>query len=164
MQLDNPVLIGVYIASITAITSVITNLITTLVSNYSQNRRESKNWVRSELRGIYGDCIKSLSTLLTLSGMVESNLDFIEQSVVESKKYLALALIYVNRKQIKSFSAFKEDVHLFTSGEYEKLLNEARMRGIEPISRYQNVIALYGAADVMLRQIIEIASRDERLF
>lgn len=159
MQLDNPVLIGVYVASITAITSVITNLITTCISNYFQNKRENRNWLRSELRNIYGDCIKSLSTILTLAG-IDSNLDSIEQSIVESKKYLALSLIYTRRKQIQSFDIFKKEVCLFTLGEYEKLLDES---AIEPSSKYRDLASVYRAADIMLKHIIQVASQDKRL-
>ncbi len=85
MNLENPVLLGVYIGSITAITSAITNLMTTVVTNFFQNRREHKNWLRSELQNLYSRAIKSLATLLTLS-TIESNMDTIEQSLVEAKK------------------------------------------------------------------------------
>jgi hypothetical protein len=162
MQLDSPVLIGVYVASITAITSVITNLITIFISNYSQNRRENKNWLRGELRDIYSGCIQNLSTLLTLSG-IDSNLDSIEQSIVESKKYLALSLIYNKGKQIELLNIFEEEALLFILGKYEQLLDKAKMRGIEPSPKYRDVKAVYGSADIMLGHIVEIASQDQRL-
>jgi len=162
MQLDNPVLIGVYIASITATTSVLTNLITTFISNYSQNRRENRNWLRGELRDIYSGCIQHLSTLLTVSG-IDSNLDSIEQSIVESKKYLALSLIYNKSKQIGQFSIFEEEALLFILGNHKQLLDKAKMRGIEVSPKYRDVKLFYGAAEIMLGHIVEIASQDQRL-
>ena len=162
MQLDSPVLIGVYVASITAITSVITNLITTFISNYFQNRRENRNWLRGELRDTYSSCIQNLSTLLTLSG-IDENLDSIEHSIVESKKYLALSLIYNKDKKTKFLVDFKEEVLLFVSGKYEQLLEKAKMRGIEPSPKYRKIEAVYCAADIMLGCVVEIASHDQRL-
>jgi hypothetical protein len=165
MQLDNPVLIGVYVASITAITSVITNLITTFISNFFQDRREGKNQLKSELQNIYSGSIKSLATLLTLSG-IESNLDTIELSIVEAKKWLALSLIYSESKYKELFEHFEEETSLFILGQYEQLLEKEKTwaTGLQPLEKYQNVEDVYAAADIMIRRIMEVACQDKRLY
>ncbi|MEH2198671.1 hypothetical protein [Nostoc sp.] len=166
MQLDNPTLIGVYIASITAVTSVTTNLITTVISNWFQSNREK----RSELQDIYVGCIKSLATVSTLSGATESNMDNIELSLIEAKKYLALLLICSKkRNQIK---LIEKEVYLFTSGQYEQLLKQASTNVLQPSDKYlekyeylpnQGQKQVLSAADMMLQLIIKIAPQDNRL-
>ncbi|MEH2193688.1 MAG: hypothetical protein V7K98_13770 [Nostoc sp.] len=162
MQLDNPTLIGVYIASITAVTSVTTNLITTVISNWFQNNREK----RSELQDIYVGCIKSLATVSTLSGATESNMDNIELSLIEAKKYLALLLIRSKkRNQIK---LIEKEVYLFTSGQYEQLLNQTSTNVLQTSEKYeylpnQRQKQVLNAADMMLQLIIKIAPQDNRL-
>ncbi|MBD1889805.1 hypothetical protein [Coleofasciculus sp. FACHB-SPT9] len=162
MQLNNPVLIGVFITSITAIASVITTLLTSLISTYSQTRRENKIWLRSELRNIYGGAVQSLATLLTLSS-IESNMDIIEGAIVDAKKWLALSLIYFEPKQKKVSELFEEEIYLFISGQYKQFLINAQMKGFQPSEKYQGVNDVYGAADVMLKRIMEVAYQDKRL-
>jgi hypothetical protein len=164
-SLNNPILIGVYIASITAITSALTNLITSCISNVSQNRRDKVNWLRSEMQKIYSNCIQNLAAVTTLSFAVESNLDDIERSLIEAKKWLALILIYTKSRRSKYFSDFEKEVFLFTSGEYLKFLKEAESKNLYPSSRYENKEngEVCGAAQVMLRRVIEISSKDKRL-
>lgn len=111
MQQNNPVFF-IAAAAIGAIASVIT----TLSNSCLQNKRENKNWVKSELRNIYGGSIQSLATLLTLSS-IESNMDSIEGFVVEAKKWLALSWIYFEPKQKEISKVFEEEIYLFTSGQ-----------------------------------------------
>lgn len=166
MELNNPTLLGVYIASITAITSVITNLITTFISNCFQNNRGK----RSELQDIYAGCIKSLATVSTLSGATESNMDNIELSLVEAKKYLALLLIRTkNRKKIK---LIEEEIYLFATRQYQQILERASLNKLNPSNqslekygylRNERQKQVLSAADVMLQLIIKNGPRDERL-
>ncbi|MBD1945797.1 hypothetical protein H6F50_26170 [Coleofasciculus sp. FACHB-712] len=162
MQLNNPVLLGVFVTSITAISTVIATSLTSLISNYYQTKRENEIWLKSELRNIYGGAIQSLATLLTLSG-IESNMDAIEEAIVDAKKWLALSLIYFEPKQKKTFKVFEDEIYLFTSGQYKYFLEKARIKGLQPAEKYQGVNDVYGAADVMLKRIIEVAYQDKRL-
>ncbi|QIR39003.1 hypothetical protein HCG51_21380 [Tolypothrix sp. PCC 7910] len=162
MQLDNPALTAIYFASITAIVSVITNLVITIISNIFQNSREK----RSEIQDIYAGCIKSIATVSTLSGATESNMDNIEQSLVEAKKYFALLLIRTkNKSQIKQM---EEEIYLFITGQYTQLLEKVSIEGLQPSEKYkyleniQQKVVL-SAADIMLKRIIKIAPQDKRL-
>ncbi|MGJ5629592.1 hypothetical protein [Nostoc sp. CALU 1950] len=162
MQLDNPALTAIYFASITAMVSVITNLVITIISNCFQNTRQK----RTELQDIYTGCIKSIATLTTLSTATETNLDNIEQSLVEAKKYLAILLIRTkNRNQIKQI---EEEAFLFTTGQYKQLVEKAIIKGLKPSERFEYIEdeknkALFSAADIMLKLIIEFAPQDKRL-
>ncbi|MEH2216041.1 MAG: hypothetical protein V7K72_02685 [Nostoc sp.] len=166
MQLDNPTLIGVYIASITAVTSVTTNLITTVISNWFQTNRQK----RSELQDIYAACIKSLATVSTLSSATESNMDNIELSLVEAKKCLALLLICT--KKSNQIKLIEEEVYLFISGQYEQFLKKASINVLQPsdksLEKYEYLLnqpqkQVISAADIMLQLIIKIAAQDKRL-
>lgn len=163
MKLENPVLIGVYIVSITSVASAIANFFTAWLSGRLKAQENNKSWLRKELRDIYADSIKNLATILTLSS-IESNLDSIENSIIESKKYLALSLIYGRCRSQETDRDFSRDVNLFVSGQYEHLLKLAKENGVEPCEKYCVLKDVYGAADVMLRRVLEVASQDKRLY
>jgi len=166
MKLDNPTLLGVYVASITAMASVIISLSTTLIS---QNFQKSKQ-KRDELQDIYAGCIKNLAAVTTLSHATEENMNNIESSLVEAKKDLALLLIYgKNKKPIK---IIEEQGLLFITGQYKKLtLNFPKDILVFPRSsfeKYDYILdernkTLLIAADMMLQLIILIAPEDKRL-
>lgn len=72
-------------------------------------------------------------------------------------------MIYNKGKQIELSDVFEEEALLFITGKHEQLLDKAKMRGVEPSPKYRDVQAVYGAADIMLGYIVEIATQDQRL-
>lgn len=161
MRLDNPTLLGVYIASITAVTSVVTNLLTTITTNCFQKNREK----RSEIQNIYAGCIKSLATVSTLSGATENNLDNIELSLVEAKKDLSFLLIYTKNNNL--IQEIGEEVYLFTVGNYEQFLESASKKGFKCLKydylKNKPLKQVLSASDIMLQMIIKNAHKDKRL-
>jgi hypothetical protein len=125
---------------------------------------------KSNMIPIYAGCITSLATLSTLSGVTESNMDTIELSLVEAKKWLALLLIRSNNgNEIK---LIKEEAYLFTTGQYTQLLEKASIHPFKPINQSSEKYAylhnqplkqLLSAADTMLQLIIKVGSQDKRL-
>ncbi|WP_375468538.1 hypothetical protein [uncultured Nostoc sp.] len=104
MVLNNTILIGVIIG---LITGLINGCVTILINTFQSSREKIR-----ELQDIYAGCITSLATVSTLSGATESNMDTIELSLVEAKKWLALLLIRSNNSN--NIKLIKEEVYLFT--------------------------------------------------
>ncbi len=161
MPFNNPTLMGVYIVFFTVITSAIINLLTARINNYFQKEREQI----SQIQDIYAGCIKNLATVSTLSGATKDNLDNIEQSLIEAKKYLSLLLIRTKNKcQIHEM---EEAAELFATGDYEKLLQIASQNGFKS-SKYNYLLnepqkQVLSAADIMLQIMIKNAHKDKRL-
>jgi hypothetical protein len=159
MPLNNPVLLGLYAAIIAAISS----LVVAVISKLFDRKNEKEKWLRSELQNIYGSCIKSLTTPLTLA-YIPTNLDTIEGAIIEAKKWLALVLIYHPSKKTKEFKELEQQVSLFITGQYDKFLEVCLAKGVQPSEKYRHQISVYQAADIMLGRILEFAYRDKRLF
>ena len=163
--LNNPTLIGVYIATITAISGICFNLLITFFSNNFQKNKEKRN----QLQDIYTGCIKSLATVSTLSNATENNMDNIEISLVDAKKYLALLLIYTKESnQIK----LNEEIHLFIAGQYQQILERASLNMSKLLNQSQTKYTYLQnerqkevliTADIMLQIIINIGIQDQRL-
>lgn len=160
MDITNQVLISSSVSIAALITSVF-NLFNTRISRNSQIELDSKVWLRNQIQNAYVGAIGSLSTLLTLGG-VDSNLDTIEQSIAEAKKCLALALIYAEHTE--QFKEFDKYATLFISGQYPEFLEAAKLKQLKPAERYLDKLKVYGAADLMLKKVLEIARCDKRLF
>ncbi|MEH2015766.1 hypothetical protein [Nostoc sp.] len=162
MVLNNTVLIGVIIG---LITGLINGCVTILINTFQSSREKIR-----ELQDIYAGCITSLATVSTLSGATESNMDTIELSLVEAKKWLALLLIRSNNSN--NIKLIKEEVYLFTIGQYRKLLEKATIHPLQPINQSSGKYAyvsnqplreLLSAADTMLQLIIKVGAKDKRL-
>lgn len=155
--LDNPILIAVYIILITAII----NLITANINNSFQKEREQV----SQLEDIYAGCLKSLATVSTLSGATEENLDNIEKSLIEAKKYLSLLLIRTKKRSY--ISKIEEEAYLFATGDYQRLIEIAAEKELRS-SKYDYLLnesqkQVLIAADTMLKIMIKNAHQDQRL-
>ncbi len=155
--LNNPILIAVYII----LTTAIINLITANINNSFQKEREQV----SQIEDIYAGCIKSLATVTTLSGATEENLDNIEKSLIEAKKYLSLLLI--RTKERSYIYKIEKEAELFATGDYEKLLEIASQNGFKS-SKYNYLLnesqkKVLSAADIMLQIMIKNPHQDKRL-
>ncbi len=160
MPLNNPTLMGVYIVLFTVISSAIINLSTAMINNRFQEQREKI----SQIQDIYAGCIKNLTTVSTLSGATEDNLDNIEQSLIEAKKYLSLLLIRTKKRSY--ISSIEKEAYLFATGNYEKLLEIASQNEFKS-SKYNYLLnepqkQVLSAADIMLQIMIKNA-KDKRL-
>ncbi|MHC5936601.1 hypothetical protein [Nostoc sp.] len=162
MGLNNPVFIGVIIG---LITGLINGCVTISINTFQSSREKIR-----ELQDIYAGCITSLATVSTLSGATESNMDTIELSLVEAKKWLALLLIRSNNSN--NIKLIKEEVYLFTIGQYRELLEKTTIHPLQPINQSsgkyvyvsnQPLRELLSAADTMLQLIIKVGSKDKRL-
>ena len=161
MVLNNPVFISVIIGFI----SVLINGWVTISINTFQSSREKIK----ELQDIYAGCIMSLATVSSLSGATESNMDTIELSLVEAKKWLALLLI--RSKNSDEIKLIKEEAYLFIIGQYTQLLKKASIHPFKPINQSSGKYAylhnrplqeLLSAADTMLQLIITVGPEDKR--
>jgi hypothetical protein len=162
MNLDSPIFIGIFSASATA-------FITALVSNVFQNKRESKTWLKNQLQNLYSDSIRGLSALITLSADHEENLDSIEKSLVEAKKGLALSIVFMDTDMLnqKIFKDLKNEILVFISGDYKKLMEIYTNQKLKPSARFENTklknYEMYATAEIILKRVIEAASLDTRL-
>lgn len=162
MNFDSPIFIGIFSASATA-------FITALVSNIFQNTRESKTWLKNQLQNSYSDSIRGLSTLITLSADHDKNLDFIEKALVEAKKGLALSIVFMDISIFdqKIFKDLKNEILVFISGDYKKLMEIYTNQKLKPSARFENTklknYEMYATAKIILKRVIEAASLDSRL-
>lgn len=130
-----------------------TNFVIAIVNIFTQNKKEKNNVIKD----IYSGCITNLSTVLTLNFVFEENLDQIEKSLIKSKKYLALLLIYGEKRQLKKI---KYAVYLFTMGEYEKVIEEGNKNQITSTAKYNTILEpsfknIHLAADIILQLILK---------
>ncbi|MEH1848548.1 MAG: hypothetical protein V7L25_27185 [Nostoc sp.] len=97
-------------------------------------------------------------------------MDTIELSLVKAKKWLALLLIRSNNSN--NIKLIKEEVYLFTIGQYRELLEKATIHPLQPINQSSGKYVyvsnkplreLLSAADTMLQLIIKVGSKDKRL-
>jgi hypothetical protein len=100
--------------------------------------------------------------------MVESNMDNIEQSLVEAKKYLAILLIRTKHRN-RTINTVEKEICLFTTGQYKELLEQASLKNLKPSDKYQYIQdeklkTLLSAGDIMLKLIIELAPQDKKLW
>jgi len=162
MNFDSPIFIGIFSASATA-------FITALVSNIFQNTRESKTWLKNQLQNSYSDSIRGLSTLITLSADHDKNLDFIEKALVEAKKGLALSIVFMDISMFNQriFKDLKNEILVFISGDYKKLMEIHTNQELKPSARFENTklpnYEMYATAEIILKRVIEAASLDSRL-
>jgi hypothetical protein len=162
MNFDSPIFIGIFSASATA-------FITALVSNIFQNTRESRTWLKNQLQNSYSDSIRGLSTLITLSADHDKNLDFIEKALVEAKKGLALSIVFMDISIFnqKIFKDLKNEILVFISGDYKKLMEIYTSQKLKPSARFENTklknYEMYATAEIILKRVIEAASLDSRL-
>ena len=162
MNFDSPIFIGIFSASATA-------FITALVSNIFQNTRESRTWLKNQLQNSYSDSIRGLSTLITLSADHDKNLDFIEKALVEAKKGLALSIVFMDISIFnqKIFKDLKNEILVFISGDYKKLMEIYTNQELKPSARFENTklpnYEMYATAEIILKRVIEAASLDSRL-
>jgi len=162
MNFDSPIFIGIFSASATA-------FITALVSNIFQNTRESRTWLKNQLQNSYSDSIRGLSTLITLSADHDKNLDFIEKALVEAKKGLALSIVFMDISMFNQriFKDLKNEILVFISGDYKKLMEIYTNQELKPSARFENTklpnYEMYATAEIILKRVIEAASLDSRL-